>query len=249
MSSWAFVWIFVFCASLLANFSVCSRHCLFQGPPWYSHILSWSSGLCCLLLLWHLFSKKKRKMNVGLKCQGGPLAVRLFCLLHVEVLFCCTRRSAVSSGCSEPGWERWTEGTAPTPRLYPDWGIGSFAQHIAPSITIWSNCPQLPLWTFQMPFSWSHLSPNSFSFSSVLLPEQSRRWCNLAALHFYDVLSISKSTAPWNHVSLPPLHVTPPRNPVRLLPTGAVNSLLLGGLKRTVCPVCFSLSYTYDFVL
>lgn len=47
------------------------------------------------------------------KCQGGPLAVCGFCLLYVEVSFCCMRRSAVSLGCSEPGWERWREGTAP----------------------------------------------------------------------------------------------------------------------------------------
>lgn len=53
------------------------------------------------------------------KCQGGPPAFLCFCLLNVEVLFCCMRRSAVSLGCSEPGWERWREGTAPTLRLWP----------------------------------------------------------------------------------------------------------------------------------
>lgn len=49
-----------------------------------------------------------------------PSGFMWFCLLYVEVLFCCMRRSAVSLGCSEPGWERWREGTAPTHRLYPE---------------------------------------------------------------------------------------------------------------------------------
>lgn len=53
------------------------------------------------------------------KCQGGPLAFLWFCLLHVEVLFCCMRRSAVSLACSEPGWERWREGTTQSLRLWP----------------------------------------------------------------------------------------------------------------------------------
>lgn len=60
------------------------------------------------------------------KCQGGPPAFLWLCLLHVEVLFCCMRRSAVSLGCSEPGWERWREGTATTLRLWPGVRISPF---------------------------------------------------------------------------------------------------------------------------
>lgn len=85
-------------------------------------------------LLWQLSSEKNPN-----KCQAKipaeqmsrwPSGCMWFCLLYVEVLFCCMRRSAVSLGCSEPGWERWREGTTPTHRLYPEWGIGTFSQNV-----------------------------------------------------------------------------------------------------------------------
>ncbi len=60
-----------------------------------------------------------------------PFGCTLFCLLYVEVSFCCMRRSAVSLGCSEPGWERWREGTAQTHRLHPEWRMGAFSQNMS----------------------------------------------------------------------------------------------------------------------
>lgn len=78
-----------------------------------------------------------------------PFGCMWFCLLYVEVLFCCMRRSAVSLGCSEPGWERWREGTAQTHRLYPEWRKGTFSQNIVCALKshpflYLSSCPQIP---------------------------------------------------------------------------------------------------------
>lgn len=80
------------------------------------------------------------------KCQGGPLAFLWSCLLHVEVLFCCMRRSAVSLACSEPGWERWREGTAPTLRLWP----GVRISLLSPSSSLNSECSLHPGFPFTL---------------------------------------------------------------------------------------------------
>lgn len=62
-----------------------------------------------------------------------------FCLLHVQVSFCCMRRSAEIWGCSDPGWERRSQGiTSATSGLSPAWVMTA---HLfsAPEL-----CPKLP---------------------------------------------------------------------------------------------------------
>lgn len=104
------------------------------------------------------------------KCQAEIPAEQMsrwpsgFCLLCVEVLFCCMRHSAASSGCSEPGWERWKEGTVgarklppPTPPPYSDYIL-------CPEITTRSSVDPFGT-TSQIPFAFIltcirlHLSP------------------------------------------------------------------------------------------
>lgn len=80
------------------------------------------------------------------KCQAEIPAEQMsrwpsgFCLLRVEVSFCCMRHSAVSSACSEPGWERWREGTVGAPTF----GLSPVAPH--------SPIPKIPPGPPSIPF-------------------------------------------------------------------------------------------------
>lgn len=98
-------------------------------------VWDWTDNAICTDRDPHPFCDSCLVKKAPCKCQAKipaeqmsrwPSGFMWFCLLYVEVLFCCMRRSAVSLGCSEPGWERWREGTTPTHRLYPEWGIGTF---------------------------------------------------------------------------------------------------------------------------
>lgn len=140
---------------------------------------------------------KKLLENVRLKFQISrwPSGFMWFCLLYVEVLFCCMRRSAVSSACSEPGWEHWREGTAPTRRLYPEWRISTFFQNIVCALKshpfLFLSPKILFLKTCQIPFSWIYITPNLFFCISVHTNEVSdaangqlifciKYWCSLS---------------------------------------------------------------------
>lgn len=122
-----------------------------------------------------------------------PSGCMWFCLLYVEVLFCCMRRSAVSLGCSEPGWERWTEGTAPTHRLYPKRGIVTF--FLEHDLCLKSHSllfhPAVP----------SYPSEKCFKYDMSIHDElqSSQRCCTQAAPHLYWVevqSALRKSSIP-----------------------------------------------------
>lgn len=111
-----------------------------------------------------------------------PSGFLWLCLLHVEVLFCCMRRSAVSLGCSEPGWERWREGTAPTHRLYPEWGIVTFINFSVVSTldfhpSLFLN-PRYPLKNLLCHFhGLTSTYPNDLSHCISIHVHKWRQWC------------------------------------------------------------------------
>lgn len=108
-------------------FSSCQPFVTIQGGRSLNMFLSYLKYL--LRLSWyaictdrdpHPFCDSCLEKRAPRKCQAKNPAEQMsrwpsgclwFCLLYVEVSFCCMRRSAVSLGCSEPGWERWREGT------------------------------------------------------------------------------------------------------------------------------------------